>query len=1767
MKKLISLTISLVMLMMILPTAGIISVSAANSVDSFSIAGTESLYSGYNYSDPNYITDEDFFGKWDASTSTWTKVPYFNYEKYSALAEVEAAAKAGNYTLAREKITEYYKAKFIAQPREIETTGGTSSIIAAKLAAYNMYGASNFDNLDIINLPVTAGWVSADVTSIAQKAAESTSGKQYTFQIAAAKNDGIKGTVYSRESSDAPYVKATVNGTEKTFSVVADTYIRGGSYQSSRYGTSTSLYIEERPSFSSAGISFPYTTDSYSNVNLNNVMRARLTVDFSSLKSTDTVTDARLYIKGKATSEKPVVVQYKSDLGGKETDKSWSWVNSKRYYMCYDGLPGIAGFSGDNSSDSRYAQGNFGLVDLLTGVYRYTNDEIYAYHAFRFFNAQAKAWGNSATGGGNNLSLGTRASSIPVQFAKLATSTYFTAENVVPLLKYAWICGQGLVNCWDKQSEESNWGTYETAGLANLSINFKEFSVVDDPIADGGYGNGKLGGWEALVNHRYDVITGEVIRDDGSFTETMEYGREVVNNILDYPNYAKEAGESVTLSDALKNKIHQIATYILNVAGPDFCSTQYGDSAKYDYKFMVMARDVKNAIGGTPLINWAGTFKAQGSAPSYTSVLYPTNRKAALKTGWGTDDLYIDFSSDATVQSAHNHPDDLNISMFCYGKPLLVDSMQYNYGQNDARRLAVYATNNHNTLSIKVTNPTTGSRENVSHIQSISNIHTGPYPVYSAYKAQEDWDNTYYNRSRTAEPGVIHRSELNGGYDYVEMSHSNYEDYVHEDSDYASFVKADVNMKRSLLMLRDAKYMIVTDYVKALDSSSYTVAQNWHFMPGSNFTLDETTGIAKTQFSSEPNVQIIPVKAASAMDYVYEQEGYYCPSTGVIQNNPYPAYEKSGTGDKVYNTVILPTQTGQSVTSVAENLSLNVGETVASASHITMTDDSTKDVRDVYYYFLHDTSQKAQRTFGKYSADSKMALVEKYNSNTSMYVIQDGTNITDTQTGKILLSSESNLEELSVTINDGVMKIDSSKTIDLAILRIYSEETITKVEVNGVDTTFNYTDNYVNFVETIDFTAEENAAYQKEVTAIAGRYWQSTTPSSSKQLATDGDMTTSHRGNGKDADGNITGVSFTLDLEELHRLTEFTLYLPDNQPSREIKLYKGTEVADANLIATITSPNAIKQVNGVRVYELRSLLDNVLTSQLTVVYSGGSDFAYIEISAKGEKIKNEIIDFSTDENIAYQKKITHIAGRYWQSTTPSSSKQLATDGDMTTSHRGNGKDSSGNTTGVSFSLDLKDLYSLTEFALYMPEEQPLREIKLYKGTEISDANLIATIAAPEVIKIVNGVRVYELKSALDNVVASQLTVVYSSNSDFAYIEISAKGQKIGNETIDFDSAENIAYGKTITSIGGSYESSTAPSDTQQWATDGDVETFHSAYGKVDNTVTGVTFTIDLGKAYELDDITMFLGQSEKTYKIYKGTSVSEANLLATATPEGNLILVNGYAVPLEKVSATFPEGSQAQYLTFCYEEGSEFPYHEIYITGSEVVSEDPDNPPAEEYEYKNIAVTVDGAEAGEQVSLMVVPKDANLLTVPPLYLNQSEAGPLGEAVFPIVVSAAYSEVDVYAGYSSYAQENNNAVRKIGTVNLDEAMTEVTISNVKTEIISVEGKQATATGATLKFDVKASEGVSASRMIWAIRYKEDDKTKIKYTESFDVTDYGIGSLVEEGIVLGVTFLNGLKGANEIDPVAAKDIEAIDAIFLFTNYGNVFTNPDDEKNEKQ
>lgn len=1032
MKKILSMFLSLCLILSTFPA-----ITSFANTDVLSVEGTETLYSDFDYSDPMWISDEDFFGVWDNDNNVWISEPYLNYEKYSELSAVENAAKESNYELARQEVTDYYKNKFQNQPRTINMFSDKANMLRAKLAAYNSFTlTNNLTYLDIVSFSENEKKVSADVLSIAQGAAEDTTLKTRTFEICAIKNDGVTAQILSRESANAPYVEAEVNGNIRQFPVVQDTYLRGGEFQDVNYGTESVLYIAENNDFSQV-TSPPIYTNAPEGPDTSGTMRARLTVDFTGLIPGDNITSARLYVTGSADSDnKECILLYGTSIGGSETDGTWTWAGATRFYANFTGLAGPFVYDGDTTHSGRNDMSE-ASIESLCGVYRYTGDEAYAYHAFRLYNTYIRTYGHTPNMF-NNLSLGVSARVLVSSLAQLSVSKYFNADNFVPLLKHAWISGETLVNAWDNQSQTTNWGLYESAGLIALVLNFKEFTVVDAPIEDGGFGDGKRGGWNEVVWHRYDLLSGNILRDDGSFTETMGYAKESLNHILRCQTIAEETGETVEYSDTLKENLSKVGRYMMAVTGPDYCDMQIGDTYTYDVSFRSVLKDL-GELTGDPLLIWGGSYGKNGTPPDYESKLWEVNRKASLKTGWGDEDVYIDFTSDQGI-ATHNHPDDLNIVMFAYGQYLLTDQRQYSYTLNAPERIWLYSTQAHNTLAVP----------NLVHKANISAIYSGPYETPSG-------EMFYYNRAEDGTPGVIHRSELNDGYDYVEMSHSNYENWVHPND---STVTANVNCKRSLLFLRDSKYAIVTDYVKALDDKDYTIWQNWHMLPEANISMDET-GIAKSDFVGA-NIQVIPVFAQSQM-VAKLVDGYYCPTNSVLHETKYAVYEKTGSGDKVFNTILLPTKSGSNIKSRAENIVLDVPETSATAMRVTMTDVDLNQTRDVSYYILNDDRYAQQRQFGNYSTDGKLALVEKMAGEQSAIILQDGRNISDVSNQKVLLLSNENIEELSVAFDSDMLKLSTSKEIDLDKLTIRSEDEITTVLLNGESVPYTQANNYIYF--------------------------------------------------------------------------------------------------------------------------------------------------------------------------------------------------------------------------------------------------------------------------------------------------------------------------------------------------------------------------------------------------------------------------------------------------------------------------------------------------------------------------------------------------------------------------------------------------------------------------------------------------------------------------------------------------------------------------------
>ncbi len=220
-----------------------------------------------------------------------------------------------------------------------------------------------------------------------------------------------------------------------------------------------------------------------------------------------------------------------------------------------------------------------------------------------------------------------------------------------------------------------------------------------------------------------------------------------------------------------------------------------------------------------------------------------------------------------------------------------------------------------------------------------------------------------------------------------------------------------------------------------------------------------------------------------------------------------------------------------------------------------------------------------------------------------------------------------------------------------------------------------------------------------------------------------------------------------------------------------------------------------------------------------------------------------------------------------------------------------------------------------------------------------------------------------------------------------------------------------------------------------------------------------------------------------------------------------------------------------------------------FAAGNAVLDEDAE---------KVLNITVTGA-GEDQVSLVVVASDAEDYDFSdPLYVDQT-ASVNDEASFTAVLTNAdVDAVDIYVGYSTYAATNARP-EKIGNDISLKPITEVSIvkfnSGFGTNHVNAEGTK-TATGVWAELEVKAPKGVSASQVVWAIRYTDGTSDeKVKYSDAYDVSGYGIGSAMEGPVKFALTFLNG----------SSVTITKVDAIFLFTDGEEVLTNEEDAINE--
>jgi len=1108
-------------------------------------------------------TDEDFFGVYNGSE--WTTQSLLNYEAFPELSAVEEAAKAGDYETAKIEIQNYYIEKFSQTDLTRGKANDTATVNQAILMLENGGGAV----LDFVKLTREKQEVEADVKSAASNAIVSDS-KRLSVVLTSIRKDGNTAVFYSKESDTVPYLVVTVNGRNQTYYPIADTYISAGDNSNENYGGETVLLAEE--SYSTIDTPSPLRVDSFTR-------RACLLFDLSDIDAGNTISNARLYISGNIIessnsarpeslpSYKDIAVISGSDVQWEEYE--YTWKSASNVFTSLDGEYG---------NKPSQVLGMDTANDPLIKLYNATGEDAYAYAAVRNIFSSIVYLMTDDTNNiwtQSTLAMNQFVADFPYFVADLAENPYVTPEKFTLLLKFIHATAERAVNHWTNSEETNNWGVVSASAVTIAALVYPEFRAARGPMtpAPGSYAGGVQGGWLEVGKHRVSYTAQKFLWPDGSCIEVsysyIQYIMNLYNRIFSIAN-ATHVNLREVLSDEVLDQIEKYAYYLMALSNPAGGGWQQGDCHPSTGNVLRYYGLMLDAFAN-PELDWFTGREEGDGAPEFLSTAYDYSRKATLRSDWSESALAAQINSDGGMLS-HGHNDDLGLNVYAYGRMLLADPTQKNYDTSDPVTAWMYSTQAHNTIEINETSQKTGV---------MGNLHPE-------------------NR------------EFNSVYSYIQAESFSYKDHGGLDENFTDI--------REVLMI-SPEYIIVTDYLNpdgadgAEDDNRY--AQFWHSIPGADMSLDDETGIVKTNFLTGPNLTIAPVEnGIQSIGSLHE--GYY---ENENQLAPYVRYVKNTPGVATFNTVLYPTTATESVSLSTENIATDLEEYEASSFFFTVTNDKTEAEKEVYYYNLHDKEKKAQRVFGKYETDGILSLAQKGEGKYEYAVLKDGT-ILKEKDGNNIVFSESAVSDLGVNWNGNDIILSSSKCLINSSYKGTPEKEINLALGKSASSSDHFVSDYVDKVfdgniETLWTSGDEETRPWITVNLEEKQ-------SVSKVIITD---------NRSDVDYKISYMADNGDWVEVTAINSYTDLLSDT--TKPVKIYNFVPAetqyirieADSEVTLSVYEMEVYSGLaNGISLTDLSIYapdgVANVFANGESVAYYRNGDYIVFDESKAGEDIGN-----------------------------------------------------------------------------------------------------------------------------------------------------------------------------------------------------------------------------------------------------------------------------------------------------------------------------------------------------------------------------------------------------------------------------------------------------------------------------------------------------------------------------------------------------------------
>ncbi len=623
--------------------------------------------------DPNHLSDESFFGVWDATMSTWTTTPVLCYDRYDGLSEVCSYAKEGQYDQAKNALLNYYRT------RETKTEYTVDANYKYSLSAEAMTDQIfSFLQMDEPMGTVTVGpewdYYTADLELYGRN----------TYFLLDADMNGSSVEIMSKEHPDMhpPILEIEVDGVKRTYTAVADTYVSAGDNKDQNYGNAQLLYARE----AAGSDSIPFGSDT---------ARPYFRFEIGSIDGTINSVQLKFYARSTAGTKKLYVFDTSNEKQFDEHKLVWS----AHYPQAFNFKE-----TGYIWKTRQYCESTWGVeyewlhycsrmyqVSWLIPRYLATGNELYAYRALEIvlsiYEQQPSAvYPRVLEGGWRTEYL------LDLIFGAMRSSC-MTPEVFTALLKYAY---QHSVDLREYTgTHASNWMSAIRVGYTRI------FAYLPEMMQEQWWEEAK----EALV----ELYSAQMMNEDGSY---MESTSGYISGTIDEFQLVLELigaidGEEDPYYQYMLERYQLLTKYYFDMAMCYGYTAPYGDGGRNS---IISFAESANAFMENPYFEYFATEGRRGTEPDYTSILYPKKAIAFLRSDWHREGFSATINAD--FGGNHCHFDDLALDVYAYGVPLLIDAGNSSYSEGSLMSETRKKTLSHNTIEIDNRDQSANTGEN-----------------------------------------------------------------------------------------------------------------------------------------------------------------------------------------------------------------------------------------------------------------------------------------------------------------------------------------------------------------------------------------------------------------------------------------------------------------------------------------------------------------------------------------------------------------------------------------------------------------------------------------------------------------------------------------------------------------------------------------------------------------------------------------------------------------------------------------------------------------------------------------------------------------------------------------------------------------------------------------------------------------------------------------------------------------------------------------------